>query len=93
MTLLILCIAKRLVWADNIICIPERFVHSDVRAQEGNVSLGELPIVTRAFVSCAAESETGVDSLGSDFTRTYVKYDTKYIKNVVCFGCGNSSML
>ena len=69
MTLLILCIAKRLFWADNIICIPERFVHSDVRARERNVSLGESSIVTRAFVSGTAESETGVGSLGSDFTR------------------------
>ena len=34
---------------------------NDVRAREGNVSLGELPIVTRAFVGCAAESETGFD--------------------------------
>ena len=64
-----MCITKHLVWADNILCIPERLVDSDVRAREGNVSLGELPIVTRAFVGGAAESETGVGSLSSDFTR------------------------
>ena len=69
MTLLIICIAKRLVWADNILWIPERLVDSDVRARERNVSLGELPIVTRAFLGGAAESETGVGSLSSDFTR------------------------
>ena len=49
---------KRLVWADNILCTQERPVDSDVREREGNVSLGELSIVTRAF-----------GSLGSDFTR------------------------
>ena len=59
MTLLILCITKRLVWADNILCITERLLDSDVRAWERNVSLGELPIVIRAFVGGAAESETG----------------------------------
>ena len=69
MTLLILCIAKRLVWDDNILCMPERLVDSDVRAREGNISLGEFPIVTHAFVGCATESETGVGSLNSDFTR------------------------
>ena len=69
MTLLILCITKLLVWADNILCIPERLVDSDVRAWEGNVSLGELPIVTHTFVGGAAESETEVGSLSSDFTR------------------------
>ena len=41
----------------------------DVRAWERNVSLGELPIVTRAFLGGAAERETGVGSLSSDFTR------------------------
>ena len=69
MTLLILCITKCLVWADNILCIPERLVDSDVSAREGNVSLSELPIVTRALVGGATESETGVGSLSSDFTR------------------------
>ena len=69
MTLLILCITKRLVWADNILFIPERLVDSDVRVREGNVSLCELPIVTHTFVGGAAESEIGVGSLSSDFTR------------------------
>ena len=68
-TLLILYITKHLVWADNILCIPEQLVDSDVRAWERNVSLGELSIVTRAFVDGAAESETGVGSLSSDFIR------------------------
>ena len=69
MTLLILCIMKCLVCADNILCRPEQLVDSGVGAQEGNVSLGEFPMVTRAFVGSAAESETGVGSLSSDFTR------------------------
>ena len=33
---------------------------SDVRAWAENVSLGEFPIVTRAFIGGATESETGV---------------------------------
>ena len=33
------------------------------------MSLGELPMVSRAFVAGAAESETGVGSLSSDLTR------------------------
>ena len=69
MTLLILCITKRLVWADDVLCMTERLVYSDVRAREGSRSLSELPIVTRTFVGGAAESETGVGSLSSDFTR------------------------
>ena len=32
---------------------------SDVGAREGNVSPGDLPMVTRTFVGGAAESETG----------------------------------
>ena len=53
-----------------------------------------VAIVTRDFVGGAAESETGVGSLSSDFTRdrptlTY----WKCIKIVVCSGCGNSLML
>ena len=43
MTLLILYIVKRLVWADNMFCVPEQLVDSDVVAREGNVSLGESP--------------------------------------------------
>ena len=38
-----LCITKRLVWADNILCRPERLVDSDVGAWKKNVSLGECP--------------------------------------------------
>ena len=34
---------KRLVWADNMCCVPEQLVDSDVVAREGNVSLGESP--------------------------------------------------
>ena len=59
MTLLILCISKRLVWADNILCGPERLVDSDVEAQELLRESRELPMVTRAFLGLAAESETG----------------------------------
>ena len=36
-------ITKRLVWADNMLCVPEQLVDSDVVAREGNVSLGESP--------------------------------------------------
>ena len=43
MTLLILNITKRLVGADNMFCVPEQLVDSDVVAREGNVSLGESP--------------------------------------------------
>ena len=43
MTLLILYITKRLVWADNMFCVPEQLVNSDVVVWEGNVSLGESP--------------------------------------------------
>ena len=46
-----------------ILCRPERLVDSDVGAREGNMSLGELPMVTRAFDGGAAESETGLDSV------------------------------
>ena len=42
---------------------------SDIGARGGNVSLGELPMVTRTFVGGAAESETGVGSLSSGLTR------------------------
>ena len=31
---LILYITKRLVWADNMLCVPEQLVDSDVVAQE-----------------------------------------------------------
>ena len=44
MTLLILYIAKRLVWADSMFCVPEQLGDSDVVALEGNVSLGESPL-------------------------------------------------
>ena len=37
----ILYITKRLVWADNMFCVPEHLVDSDVVAREVNVSLGE----------------------------------------------------
>ena len=60
---------KRLVWADNILCRPEQLVDSDVGAREGNVSLGELPMVTCTFVGGAAESEMGVGSLCSEMRR------------------------
>ena len=42
MTLLILYIAKRLVWTDNIFGVPEQLVDSDVGAGEGSVSLRQL---------------------------------------------------
>ena len=53
-----------------------------------------VPIVTPTFVGGAAESETGIGSLGSDFTRDgpTLCY-SKCIKIVVCSGCGNSFML
>ena len=78
MTLLILYIAKCQVCADNILCIPERLVDSDVRAWEGNMSLSELPIVTHAFVGGATESETGIGSLSSDFTMLNMTEMYKY---------------
>ena len=56
---------------------------SDVRTLEGNVSLGELPIVMRAFVGGATESETGVGRFHKG--QMYVEYDPKCIKIVVCF--------
>ena len=34
MTLLILNITKRLVWADNMFCVPEQLLYSDVVARE-----------------------------------------------------------
>ena len=43
MPLLILYIAKRLFWADNMFCVPEQLVDSGVVVREGNVSLGESP--------------------------------------------------
>ena len=47
MTLLILYyilyITKRLVWADNMFCVPEKLVDSDVVSREVRVSLGESP--------------------------------------------------
>ena len=47
MTLLILCyilyITKRLVWANEMFCVPEQLVDSDVVAREGHISLGESP--------------------------------------------------
>ena len=48
MTLLILYyilyITKRLVWADDMFCVPEKLVGSDVVARDrGPVSLGEAP--------------------------------------------------
>ena len=39
----ILYITKRLVWADNMFCVPEQLVDSDVVALGGHVSLGESP--------------------------------------------------
>ena len=59
MTLLILYISKRLVWADNILWGPERLVDSDVEAQELLRESRELPMVTRTFLGLAPESETG----------------------------------
>ena len=53
-----------------------------------------VPIVTRTLVGGAAESDTGVGSLNSDFTRdrpTLVLL--KCIKIVVCSGCGNSCVV
>ena len=53
---------------------------SDVRAREGNMSLDELPIVGGTI-----ESETGVVSLGSEFTRDgRTSSRIKCIKCVVC---------
>ena len=43
MTLLIFYITKRLVWADNMFCVPEQLVDSDAVAREGNVSFSESP--------------------------------------------------
>ena len=53
-----------------------------------------VPIVTRTFDGGATESETGVGSLSSDFTRHRPTLtNRKCIKIVVCSGCGNSLML
>ena len=42
-TLLILYKTKRLVWDDNMFCVPEQLMDSDIVAMERNVSLGESP--------------------------------------------------
>ena len=71
MTLLILYyilyITRRLVWADNMFCVPEQLVDSDVVARERARITWRVSIVTRALAGGAAESETGVGSLSSDF--------------------------
>ena len=68
-TLLILCITKRLVWADSMLCKPERLVDSDEKARVLLWQARELSMVTRSLAGGAAESETGVVSLGSDVRR------------------------
>ena len=60
-------------------------------AREGNVVTWRVSMVTRVLFGGAAESESGVGSLNSDFTRegpTLVLLGC--IKIVVCSGFGNS---
>ena len=53
-----------------------------------------VPIVTPALVGGAAESETGVGSLSSEFTRERLSLVLlKCINIVVCSGCGNSCVV
>ena len=50
---------KRLVRADNMFCVPEQLVDSDIVAREMERVTWWVSIVTRTFVGGATESETG----------------------------------